>query len=179
MQNQFVIVGPGGDPAGVGETSTATAAFLAIAIHEALFLSRGDESGTHQAERRLWRDAGVDVPGLSNGGEAPAWYRESGSGQGASLNIAANIQAYTLTDEATWRTFRNPVGLRLLFRRDEPALRNLYSVIRVNPERHGTLNADGAIIFADWLTSKAGQSSIASFKLDGRSLFQPAGRLAG
>lgn len=179
MENRFVIIGPSDDPAGIGKASTAKEAFLAIAEHGALFLSRGDESGTHQAERRLWRMIGIDVLGKGAGDRPPAWYRESGSGQGATLNIGANIEAYALTDEATWRTFRNPLGLRLLFTSDDPALRNLYSVIRVNPDRHATLNAHGAVIFADWLTSKAGQASIASFELDGRSLFQPAGRLAG
>jgi tungstate transport system substrate-binding protein len=179
MQNRFVIVGPSDDPVDVGGASMASAAFAAIAGQEALFLSRGDESGTHKAERGLWAEAGIDpLAGGSDGGR-PSWYRESGSGQGATLNIAANTNAYTLTDEATWITFGNPGKLRALFTKDDPALRNLYSVIRVNPEQHGTINVEGAMILADWLTSKAGQGSITSFQVMGRTLFEAADPLAG
>jgi len=179
MRNRYVMIGPEDDPAGVQAAPAASDAFAAIAASETLFLSRGDESGTHKAERRLWRLAGIDPIGDMSRRERPGWYRESGSGQGATLNIASNIRAYTLTDEATWRTFRSPGDLRLLLGGDEPALRNLYSVIRVNPDRHRELNAKGAIILSDWLTSKAGQASIASFQHEGRSLFQPAAELAG
>ncbi|MGI9498686.1 MAG: sulfate transporter, partial [Geminicoccaceae bacterium] len=109
------------------------------------------------------------------------------SGQGATLNIAANTNAYTLTDEATWATFGNPGDLKTLFARDEPGLHNVYSIIRVNPERHPGLNAVDALIFADWLTSKAGHAAISSFRTngeegddeDGGSLFQPERQLAG
>ncbi|MGI9508404.1 MAG: sulfate transporter, partial [Geminicoccaceae bacterium] len=107
------------------------------------------------------------------------WYRESGSGQGATLNIAANTGAYTFTDEATWATFGNPGELQTLLEGSEPALDNAYSVIRVNPKRHPGLNVEGAMIFTDWLTSKAGRAAILSFKAGGRSLFQPMRRLAG
>lgn len=179
MQNRYVIVGPKSDPVGIQGVSDAATALAMIAASRALFLSRGDESGTHKAERRLWQAAGVDPSVFEHLDQGRAWYRESGSGQGATLNIAANTSAYTLTDEATWATFGNPGGLQELLARDEPLLRNIYSVIRVNPERHSGLNAEGALIFADWLTSEAGQAAISSFKAGGRSLFRPAGRLAG
>lgn len=183
MRNRFVIIGPRADPAGVQNAQDARAAFSAIAAAGALFLSRGDESGTHKAERQLWQMTGLDPDA--------AWYRESGSGQGATLNIAVNTGAYTLTDEATWATFGNPGDLETLFAADEPALDNPYSVIRVDPERHRGINAEGALIFADWLTSKAGQAAIGSFRplaqrtMIGRSpgeerpLFRPVAQLAG
>lgn len=174
MRNRFVIVGPKGDPAKIAGTGSAAEAFAAIAGSQALFLSRGDESGTHKAERRIWQALELDPAGS----DAP-WYRESGSGQGATLNIAANTGAYTLTDEATWTTFGNPGQLETLHAGDEPALDNVYSVIRVNPARHDSLNAGDALIFADWLTSKAGQAAIQSFQVDGRSLFRPVSDLAG
>lgn len=174
MHNRFVIVGPKVDPAGVREERGAATALAAIAASGALFLSRGDESGTHKAELRLWQATGID-PAVSGNG----WYRESGSGQGATLNIAANTGAYTLTDEATWATFGNSGDLETLFARDEPALGNVYSVIRVNPRRHPGLNAEGALIFTEWLTSKKGQAAISSFKAGGRSLFWPERRLSG
>jgi len=123
--------------------------------------------------------AGIDPGTAEEGHDGKGWYRESGSGQGATLNIAANTGAYTLTDAATWATFGNPGQLKTLFAKDEPALGNIYSVIRVNPERHQGLNAEDALTFADWLTSKAGQSTIESFRTHGRSLFRPVGRLAG
>lgn len=178
MRNRFVIVGPSADPAGIGGSPDATAAFAAIAENRALFLSRGDDSGTHKAERRIWLKAGLD-PTDGSDERYNGWYRQSGSGQGATLNIAANTGAYTLTDEATWATFGNPGSLETLFSEGEPALDNVYSIIRVNPKRHPGLNAEDALIFADWLTSKAGQAAISSFKTDGRSLFQPIVRLAG
>ncbi len=179
MRNRFVIVGPKADPAGVRGSNNVASAFAAVAEHRVLFLSRGDDSGTHQAERRIWRDAGLDPQGSRDAASRDGWYRESGSGQGATLNIAANTGAYTLTDEATWATFGNPGNLETLFSKDEPALDNVYSLIRVNPDRHPGLNAKDASILTDWLTSKAGRAAISSFKADGRSLFQPISRLAG
>lgn len=179
MKNRFVIVGPIDDPAGVQEAPGAEDAFRAIAASEALFLSRGDDSGTHKAELAIWQAAGIEPKGDETGGQTAPWYRESGSGQGATLNIAANTGAYVLTDEATWQTFGNPGGLRVVFSRHEPALDNPYSVIRTNPRNHHGLNVEGALTFADWLTSKAGQAAIAGFKVDGRSLFRPADQLAG
>ena len=175
MRNRYVIVGPSADPAGIRSADDAAAAFALIAGGETFFLSRGDESGTHKTERAIWRLAGIDPDAAE---DRHGWYRETGSGQGATLNIAANTNAYTLTDEATWATFGNPGSLEVLLDKDEPALRNLYSVIRVNPERHSGLNAEGALAFADWLTSKAGQSAIQSFGGE-RSLFRPVSDLSG
>ncbi|MEM8949387.1 MAG: substrate-binding domain-containing protein [Pseudomonadota bacterium] len=179
MRNRFIVVGPKSDPAGVRQSSDAASAFRAVARHRALFLSRGDDSGTHRAELRIWQEADLDPNRLGDAGSGEDWYRESGSGQGATLNIAANTSAYTLTDEATWATFGNPGNLETLFSNDEPALDNVYSLIRVNPDRHPGLNAADATTLADWLTSKAGQAVISSFRVDGRALFRPINRLAG
>ncbi len=179
MRNRFVIVGPEADPAAVGDKGDVVAAFAAIARSQALFLSRGDESGTHQAERKIWAAAAIDPLAAEEVVGGKDWYRESGSGQGATLNIAANTGAYTLTDEATWATFGNRGELKALFLKDDPAVRNIYSVIRVNPERHDGLNAEDALLFVDWLTSKAGQDAIMGFRAGGRTLFQPVQGLAG
>lgn len=173
MENRFVIVGPKSDPAGVGTAGDVTKALEAIAAKRALFLSRGDESGTHKAELRLWQHAGIDPADMAG------WYRESGSGQGATLNIAANTDAYMLTDEATWATFGNPGNLEVLHAGDEPALHNVYSIIRVNPERYPGLNAEDALIFSDWLASKAGQEAITSFRAGDHQLFRPVTGLSG
>lgn len=175
MRNHFVIVGPDTDPAGIRAKVSAADAFRAIAENGALFVSRGDESGTHRAEQRIWQAAGVTV----DSEELSTWYRESGAGQGATLNIAANTGAYVLTDEATWATFGNRGQLDLLYDGSEAAMNNVYSVIRVNPKRHPGVNAEGARLFADWLTSKAGRAAISSFKFDGRLLFWPEGEAAG
>lgn len=175
MQNHFLIVGPEADPAGIRDLTLAADAFAAIARNQSLFLSRGDESGTHHAELHLWQSIGVDVRHPS----ASEWYRETGAGQGATLNIATNLGAYVLTDEATWLSFRNQDGLSILFRRDEPVLRNTYSVILVNLDRYPGINADDARLFADWLVSEEGQAAIASFRVDGRRLFHPVARLSG
>ena len=179
MRNRFVIVGPEADPAEVGDQGDVAGAFAAIARSQALFLSRGDESGTHQAERKIWAAAAIDPLAAEEGLGGMDWYRESGSGQGATLNIAANTGAYTLTDEATWATFGNRGELKALFSKDDPAVRNIYSVIRVNPERHDGLNAEDALLFVDWLTSKVGQDAIMGFRAGGRTLFQPVQGLAG
>ncbi|MEM7044519.1 MAG: substrate-binding domain-containing protein [Pseudomonadota bacterium] len=178
MRNRYVIVGPKGDPAGLRGADDAIDAFARLAASKAIFLSRGDESGTHKAERRLWQTVGIDLD------KGVGWYRESGSGQGATLNIAANTGAYTLTDEATWATFGNPGELEALYpndatARNDSALDNVYSIIRVNPERHAGLNQRDAVTFTNWLTSAAGRAAISSFKVNGRSLFSPAGELAG
>lgn len=178
MHNQFLIVGPKSDPANVRNQPAVAAAFAAIAKSETLFLSRGDESGTHQAEQRLWQAAGIDPGTMLTLND---WYRESGSGQGATLNIAANLGAYCLTDEATFATFGNLGDLVTLFSHDEALLHNPYSILLVNPARFPKINAEGATLFADWLTSKDGQAAISSFKVEGRQLFWPGAnkQLAG
>jgi len=178
MHNRFVIVGPAADPAGIEDQPNAAAAFAAVARSESLFLSRGDESGTHKAEQRLWKAAGIDL------GTEPSlniWYRESGSGQGATLNIAVNLGAYCLADEATWATFQNRGNLVTLFDHDDSLMENVYSIVLVNPERFSKINHAEAAIFADWLTSEDGQGAISSFKINGRQLFNAGQkkRLAG
>ena len=172
MRNRYVVVGPAADPAGIKGERKAADAFAAIAKNEALFLSRGDESGTHKAEQRLWKAADVAL------GAEPSrniWYRESGSGQGSTLNIAVNLGAYCLTDEATWATFQNRGDLVTLYNRDDELMDNVYSIILVNPKRFPKVNHEGALTFADWLSSEDGQAAISSFKIDGKQLFQ-AGR---
>lgn len=162
MSNDFVIVGPGDDPAGVSGMKDATAAFVAIAEAQATFASRGDDSGTHQAELRLWQAAGVEPEG--------AWYRELGSGMGATLNTAAQLPAYVLTDRGTWLSFANRGPLELVVEGDE-RLFNPYGVILVNPQRHPHVKAEEGRAFIDWLLSDEGQHAIASFTIGGEPLF--------
>jgi tungstate transport system substrate-binding protein len=165
MHNDLVLVGPADDPAGIAGFELAADALAQILRQGAPFLSRGDESGTHQAELRLWRQAGLD-PHAATGG----WYRASGAGMGATLNIATNMGAYTLTDRATWTSFHNREGLRLLVEGD-PSLHNPYGVIRVDPERFGEIDAKAALAFADWLTGEDGRAAIESFYIDGTQVF--------
>ncbi|WP_417518292.1 substrate-binding domain-containing protein [Minwuia sp.] len=169
MYNDFVIVGPAADPARVGTSETAADALGRIARAEQPFASRGDESGTHRAEISLWARAGGKPATRQN------WYREMGSGMGATLNAAVAMGAYTLSDRATWTSFANKGGHRILFESD-PALFNQYAVIRVNPERHPHVKAGAAKRFIDWLISAEGQAAIASFRLAGRQVFFPNAR---
>lgn len=164
MYNDFVIVGPAGDPAGIAGMKDATAALAAIAESAAAFASRGDDSGTHQAERRLWAEAGIEPEG--------AWYRELGSGMGATLNTAAQLPAYTMTDRGTWLSFENRGPLQIVVEGD-PRLFNPYGVILVNPELHAHVKADDGQAFIDWLIADEGQDAIASFTIDGEQLFFP------
>ena len=167
MYNDFVLLGPAGDPAGIADLADAVAALARIAAAAATFVSRGDDSGTHRAERRLWRAAGIDVAPVSG-----TWYREAGAGMGATLNTAAGLDAYTLSDRATWLSFLNRRNLDLLVEGD-PRLFNQYGVILVNPARHPHIKAAAGHIFVDWLTSAAGQAAIAAFKVGGHQLFIP------
>ncbi len=166
MYNDFVLVGPADDPAGVREAASAAEAFARIAAAKALFLSRGDRSGTHQRERQLWRLAGLDPD------PAASWYREAGAGMGATLNMAAALDAYTLSDRATWIAFRNKGRLAVLFEGDE-ALFNQYGIMLVNPERHPGVRFAQAKRFRDWLVGPEGQRWIAAFRVDGQQLFVP------
>ena len=171
MYNDFVIVGPPSDPAGVAGMAGAVAALAKIAAAEAPFASRGDDSGTHKAELGLWKEAGVDVEAASGG-----WYRETGSGMGATLNIGTGMGAYVMTDRATWIAFGNKGGHRIAVEGD-PRLFNQYGIVLVNPDRHPGVKADLGRQFVDWLLSGEGQAAIASYKVDGRQLFFPnAGR---
>ncbi len=167
MYNDFVIVGPKRDPAGIAGGRDAPAALRAIAAAGAPFVSRGDNSGTHIKERALWREAGIDP--AASGGD---WYREVGAGMGATLNVAAGMDAYTLTDRATWITFANKRNLALLVEGD-PRLFNQYGIMLVNPERHPAVRFAAAKVFRDWLVSAEGQARIAAYRVQGQQLFFP------
>lgn len=167
MYNDFVVVGPAADPAGIAGAPDVAEALRRIAGTAALFVSRGDDSGTHKAERALWRAASVDAPASGEG-----WYRETGAGMGATLNVAVGLDAYTLSDRATWLAHKNTGGLSVLFQGD-PRLFNQYGVVLVDPERHPHIKAGQGQLFVDWLVSDQGQAAIASFKLGGQQLFFP------
>ena len=167
MVNDFVLVGPGADPAGVRGTARAAAALRKIARARSVFVSRGDDSGTHKAELGLWDGSGVDLAAASGG-----WYRELGAGMGATLNAAAAMNAYALSDRGTWMTFANKGDLVILVEGD-PALRNQYGVLRLDPARHPRVKAAEGRALVEWLLSPAGQSAIASFTVDGQQLFFP------
>jgi tungstate transport system substrate-binding protein len=170
MYNDFVIVGPEADPAGVAGLKDADRALAKIAAAQAPFASRGDDSGTHKAEQRLWKESGID-PETSSG----EWYLETGSGMGATLNTAVGKHAYTLTDRGTWLSFANKSDFKVLVQRD-PKLFNQYGVILVNPDKHPRVKAEAGQTFIDWLTSGDGQKAIASYKIDGQQLFFPNAR---
>ena len=170
MYNDFVVVGPAGDPAGIAGTDDAAAALAGIAAMKAPFVSRGDDSGTHRRERTLWAAAGVDPTGASG-----TWYREAGQGMGATLNTATMMEAYTLADRGTWLSMRGRLDLRILVEGDA-RLRNQYGVTLVSPERHPHVKAALARRFAEWLLSPAGQAAIDGFAIDGERLFIPNAR---
>lgn len=170
MYNDFVLVGPAADPARVAGSRDAAAALAAISAAKSPFVSRGDNSGTHATELRLWRAAGIETAAGKG-----TWYRETGSGMGATLNTAAAMGAYTLSDRATWLSFANRNELRILVEGD-PRLFNQYGVILVNPARHPHVKAADARSFVDWLVSDAGQSAIAGFRIGGEQAFYPNAR---
>ena len=173
MYNDFVIVGPREDPAKIGGNKDAIRALQMIKKSGAVFVSRGDDSGTHKAERRLWRAAGIEPEGRSN-----PWYREAGSGMGATLNIAAGMNAYTLTDRGTWLSFRNRRDLEILVEGDPP-LFNQYGILLVNPAKHPHVKAKEARALIDWITSPEGQRAIGNFTVKGQVLFIPNFRAKG
>ena len=167
MYNDFVVVGPASDPAGIAGTDDAAAALAGIAAAKAPFVSRGDDSGTHRRERALWAAAGVDPTGASG-----TWYREAGQGMGATLNTATMMEAYALADRGTWLSMRGRLDLRVLVEGDA-RLRNQYGVTLVSQERHPHVKAALARRFAEWLLSPAGQAAIDGFAIDGERLFIP------
>ena len=167
MFNDFVIVGPESDPAGINGSRHTVAALKRIAEARAPFISRGDRSGTHAAELRLWQQAGID-PASGRG----AWYREIGQGMGPTLNTAAAQAAYAMTDRGTWLSFRNRESLRLVVEGDA-LLFNQYGVMLVNPARHAHVKREDGQLFIDWIVSPAGQAAIASYKINGEQLFFP------
>jgi tungstate transport system substrate-binding protein len=166
VHNDFVIAGPGSDPAGIKGVRDASEAFRRVAAAKAPFASRGDDSGTHRMELRLWTAAGVDP-------KSDLSYRELGSGMGPTLNTAAGLDAYVLCDRATWASFQNRQNLGLLVAGD-PALFNPYGSILVNPAKGPHIKAAEARIWHEWLTSGRGRAAIAGFKVQGEQLFFPS-----
>ena len=164
MCNDFVIVGPKGDPANTARLHDATEALRRIAASHAAFVSRGDDSGTNRMELRLWQAAGLDPKALG----AP--YRDVGQGMGPTLNAAAALDAYTFTDRATWANFKNRQNLVILTERD-PALLNPYGSILVNPARFPHVKAGDARLWHEWLTTAPGRAAITSFRIAGEQLF--------
>ena len=165
MYNDFVLVGPKSDPAKIAGGKDIKAAFQKVAAAQAPFVSRGDKSGTHAAELRYWKDAGITV--------APsAWYKETGSGMGPALNTASAMNGYILTDRATWLSFKNRGDLTILVQGD-PKLFNQYGVMLVNPAKFPHVKKAEGQAFIDWITSQNGQDVIASYKIDGEQLFFP------
>ena len=167
MFNDFVLVGPAADPAGLEEAHSVGEALTRISLSGKFFTSRGDDSGTHKKELALWRSAGID-PSEASGG----WYRETGSGMGATLNVAVGMNAYCLTDRATWISFANKQGLRVLYE-DDPPLFNQYGIILVDSKKHPHVKAQAGQVFVDWMIGKAGQTAIANFRRSGQQLFFP------
>jgi len=167
MYNDFVIAGPKSDPARIAGMTDAAAALKKIAGARAPFVSRGDDSGTHKKELALWRAAGVDAARASG-----TWYRETGSGMGATLNTASAMQGYALADRGTWLSFKNRAGLRVLVEGDT-RLFNPYGVILVNPKKFPHVKADLGQAFIDWLISPEGQAAIGTFRVNGQVLFKP------
>ena len=169
MYNDFVLIGPKADPAGTRGGDIA-AALKKLAASSQAFISRGDKSGTHAAELRLWKAAGVDVTATK-----PAAYRECGCGMGPALNMAASTNAYVLADRGTWLSFKNRGDLAIVVEGDK-TLFNQYGVMVVNPARHPHVKAAAAQRFADWVVSPAGQSAIAGYKIGSEQLFFPNAR---
>jgi len=165
MYNDFVIVGPVGDPAGVAGSTDATVALERISGKRALFISRGDDSGTHKKELGLWQSARITPQG--------DWYREAGQGMGKVLQMSGELDAYTLTDRGTWLAYQGKSPLKVLFEGD-PRLYNPYGIIAVNPARYPDVNYEGATRLIRWITSPAGQSLIGSFEIAGTPLFTPS-----
>ena len=170
MYNDFIIVGPATDPAKIAGMKQAPEALKKIAEAQTPFASRADDSGTHKAELKLWHEAGVD-PKTSSG----SWYLETGSGMGATLNIAVGKQAYALTDRGTWLAFANKGDFKVMVEGDNK-LFNQYGVILVNPAKHPNVKAKQGQAFIDWLTGPEGQAAIANYKIDGQQLFFPNAR---
>ncbi|MFK7994971.1 MAG: substrate-binding domain-containing protein [Granulosicoccus sp.] len=167
MYNDFVLIGPADDPAGIAGGQDVVKALKVIASGKSGFASRGDDSGTHKTELTLWKAAGIDVHAASG-----RWYRETGSGMGATLNVGIGMGAYVLTDRATWIAFGNKGNYKVVVEGDD-RLFNQYGVILVDPSRHANVKADHGQAFIDWLISDAGQRAIASYQIDDQQLFFP------
>jgi len=173
MYNDFVLIGPKSDPAGIKGTTDVAKALQAIKAKAAPFISRGDRSGTHIAELDLWKAAGIDI-----GKEKGPWYKEIGQGMGAALNTASAANAYVLADRGTWLSFKNRGDLDILVAGDK-RLFNQYGVILVNPEKHPHVKKDFGQAFINWLISPEGQKAIADYKINGQELFFPNANVPG
>ena len=165
MYNDFVLIGPKQDPAQIKDAVSIADAFQKISLSEARFISRGDDSGTHKAERRLWQKAEIDPSAFSG-----QWYLETGQGMGGTLNIAVQLNGYLIADRSTWLAFGNREDHAILYEND-PHLFNQYGVIVVNPARCPLVQIEHAQGFADWLVSPQGQAAISSYRIDGQQLF--------
>ena len=164
MANDFVLLGPAADPAGIAEAGSAKAALARIAGAKAVFVSRGDDSGTHRRELALWRAAGLDPERFGR------WYRPVGAGMGAALNTAAGMEAYLLSDRATWLSHGRKRDLALLFAGD-PALVNQYAFLAIDPARHPHINSKAAARLETWLTGPRAKALIDTYRIDGQRLF--------
>jgi tungstate transport system substrate-binding protein len=173
MYNDYVLLGPQSDPAGIKGTKDAVAALTQIAATAAPFVSRGDDSGTHKLELSLWEAAGLHVKKASG-----SWYREVGSGMGATLNTASGLDGYTISDRGTWISFKNKGRLAILGEGD-PRFFNQYGVILVNPAKHAHVKANEGQAFIDWLISDQGQKAIADFRVEDQQLFFPNAKKGG
>jgi len=167
MYNDFVLIGPKSDPAGIKGMKDVAKAFQTIKEKQASFISRGDRSGTHIAELKLWKDAGIDI-----GKDKGPWYKSIGQGMGAALNIANASNAYVLSDRGTWIHFKNKGDLQILVEGDKRMF-NQYGVMLVNPAKHPNVQKDLGQQFIDYLISPEGQKDIANYKIDGEQLFYP------
>ena len=167
MYNDFVLIGPKSDPAGIKGMKDVARAFQTIKEKQASFISRGDRSGTHIAELKLWKDAGIDI-----GKDKGHWYKSIGQGMGAALNIANASNAYVLSDRGTWIHFKNKGDLQILVEGDKRMF-NQYGVMLVNPAKHPNVQKDLGQQFIDYLISPEGQKDIANYKIDGEQLFYP------
>jgi len=173
MYNDFVLIGPKSDPAGIKDMTDVAEALKAIKSKGAPFISRGDRSGTHIAELDLWKAAGIDI-----GKDKGPWYKEIGQGMGAALNTASAANAYVLADRGTWRSFKNRGDLDILVAGDK-RLFNQYGVMLVNPEKHPHVKTALGQAFIDWLLSPEGQKAIADYKINGQELFFPNANAPG
>jgi tungstate transport system substrate-binding protein len=179
MYNDFVLIGPKSDPAGIKGGKDIAAALKAIKAKSAPFISRGDKSGTHSAELNLWKVAGIDIAGADKDSKGSgAWYKEIGQGMGAALNTASAANAYVLADRGTWLSFKNRGDLDIVVEGDNK-LFNQYGVILVNPEKHPNVKKAEGQAFIDWIVSPEGQKAIAEYKINGNQLFFPNATASG
>ena len=167
MYNDFVIIGPKSDPAKIAGSKDVVEAFKKIAAAKASFISRGDKSGTHVAELKHWKEAGID-PTTGKG----TWYKEIGQGMGAALNTASSTNSYVLSDRGTWISFKNRGDLTIVVEGDK-RLFNQYGVMLVNPAKHPNVKKDLGQTFIDWIVSPEGQKTIAAYQIEGQQLFFP------